>query len=120
MAPSSTTFVKGKLKLKGGKDHGSKKKAKTNKIKSSSKDSSTSKGSEAEASRELDSASTEPFDGMTEAERRAQKFKLERQLKDISDISRLSHRDRVEQFNEKLSMLTELNDIPRVSAAGNG
>jgi hypothetical protein len=26
----------------------------------------------------------------------------------------------VEQFNEKLGKLTELNDIPRVSAAGNG
>ena len=32
----------------------------------------------------------------------------------------MSHRERVEQFNEKLGSLTELNDIPRVSAAGNG
>lgn len=32
----------------------------------------------------------------------------------------LSHRERVEQFNEQLGKLTELNDIPRVSAAGNG
>ena len=32
----------------------------------------------------------------------------------------MSHRERVEQFNEKLGKLTELNDIPRVSAAGNG
>jgi hypothetical protein len=32
----------------------------------------------------------------------------------------MSHRERVEQFNEKLGQLTELNDIPRVSAAGNG
>lgn len=32
----------------------------------------------------------------------------------------MSHRERVEQFNEKVGSLTELNDIPRVSAAGNG
>ena len=35
-------------------------------------------------------------------------------------LSSMSHRERVEQFNEKLGQLTELNDIPRVSAAGNG
>jgi len=66
-----------------------KRKAKTNKTKSSSTDNSASKGGgEEEASRQVDSTSTEPFDGMTEAERRAQKFKFERQIKDISDISR--------------------------------
>lgn len=32
----------------------------------------------------------------------------------------MSHRERVNKFNEKLGSLTELNDIPRVSAAGNG
>ena len=35
-------------------------------------------------------------------------------------LDSMSHRERVEQFNEKLGKLTELNDIPRVSAAGNG
>ena len=38
----------------------------------------------------------------------------------LSPLFSMSHRERVEQFNEKLGKLTELNDIPRVSAAGNG
>jgi hypothetical protein len=29
-------------------------------------------------------------------------------------------RDRIEGFNNRLSRLTEHNDIPRISAAGNG
>ena len=31
-----------------------------------------------------------------------------------------SHRQRVMELNDKLSKLTEFNDIPRTSAAGNG
>jgi protein FAM32A len=31
-----------------------------------------------------------------------------------------SHRERVDDLNEKLSTMTEHNDIPRISAAGNG
>ena len=31
-----------------------------------------------------------------------------------------SHRERIDDFNMYLSNLTEHNDIPRVSAAGNG
>lgn len=39
----------------------------------------------------------------------------------MSDHTLFTHfAQRVEQFNEHLSSLTELNDIPRVSAAGNG
>jgi protein FAM32A len=57
---------------------------------------------------------------LTEAERRALKFKRQRQRKDNERIAQKSHRERVEDLNEKLGSLTELNDIPRVSAAGNG
>ena len=38
----------------------------------------------------------------------------------MEKVVSLSHRERVEAFSEKLGNLTELNDIPRVSAAGNG
>jgi len=31
-----------------------------------------------------------------------------------------SFREKIEEFNSKLSSLTEHNDIPRISAAGNG
>jgi protein FAM32A len=31
-----------------------------------------------------------------------------------------TYREKVNEFNDKLSTLTEHNDIPRISAAGNG
>jgi protein FAM32A len=57
---------------------------------------------------------------MTEAEKGAVKFKMERQRQDSEAIAKKSHRERVEELNERLGTLTEHNDIPRVSAAGNG
>ena len=44
----------------------------------------------------------------------------QRQSEDNEKIAKKSHRQRVEEMNEKLGSMTELNDIPRVSAAGNG
>eukprot|EP00956_Cyclotella_meneghiniana_P027265 scaffold60795_cov20-Cyclotella_meneghiniana.AAC.1 len=35
----------------------------------------------------------------------------------MEKVVKLSHRERVEELNEMLGSLTELNDIPRVSAA---
>lgn len=57
---------------------------------------------------------------MTEAEKGALKFKMERQRQESETIASKSHRERVEELNERLGSLTEHNDIPRVSAAGNG
>jgi hypothetical protein len=59
-------------------------------------------------------------DGLTEAERKARKRRLERERMDAEKAAQKSHRERIEEFNTKLASLTELNDIPRVSAAGNG
>mmetsp|Transcript_7365 Transcript_7365/g.8818 ORF Transcript_7365/g.8818 Transcript_7365/m.8818 type:complete len:125 (-) Transcript_7365:289-663(-) len=59
-------------------------------------------------------------DDMTAAERRALKYRLEKEKKDLKQVAAKSHRERVEEFNQKLGELTEHNDIPRVSAAGNG
>jgi protein FAM32A len=59
-------------------------------------------------------------DGLTEAERKALKRRLERERIDAEKSAQMSHRERIEEFNTKLASLTELNDIPRVSAAGNG
>jgi len=114
MAP--TAFIGGKLKLKGDKD--SSKKTKKKKSKSSKH---SIKAIEEARHRSVESEEdNKSEDGMTEAERRASKFKLECQKRDLEKISEMSHRERVELFNENLSTLTELNDIPRVSAAGNG
>ena len=54
-------------------------------------------------------------DELTEAERKALKYKLEKERNDLERVAAKSHRERVEEFNEKLGQLTEHNDIPRVS-----
>uniref|UniRef100_A0A7S2LCQ3 DUF1754-domain-containing protein n=1 Tax=Leptocylindrus danicus TaxID=163516 RepID=A0A7S2LCQ3_9STRA len=59
-------------------------------------------------------------DDLTEAERSAMQFKKEKEKRDLEKVANMSHRERVEEFNSKLAELTEHNDIPRVSAAGNG
>lgn len=59
-------------------------------------------------------------DDLTEAERKAMSRRLERERIEAEKTAQKSHRERVEEFNEKLASQTELNDIPRVSAAGNG
>jgi protein FAM32A len=128
MIPSST-FTRGKLKLKGDKERDSWKKI-------GQKTSTEHLNTDSKISSDRSSVFKEDpllmergrnvvnekivVDELTEAERRAKRFKLERQKKDLEKISELSHRERIEKFNENLSKLTELNDIPRVSAAGNG
>ena len=47
-------------------------------------------------------------------------FRQLREKQELEKVASKSHRDRIEEFNEKLGNLTEHNDIPRVSAAGNG
>ncbi len=59
-------------------------------------------------------------DGLTEVERKALRRRLERERLDAETMAQKSHRERIEEFNGKLASQTELNDIPRVSAAGNG
>ena len=76
-------------------------------------------GDEGQGASSLDDVFDE-FEDMTESERRAAKRKREREMKDLEIVAKKSHRERVEDFNTKLSTLTEHNDIPRISAAGNG
>jgi|EP00979_Chaetoceros_neogracilis_P013364 protein FAM32A len=104
MAP---TFLGGKLKLKGKK-------------KKKSKHEKTSKRLEHETDEKPLHDSENDDDDLTDAERKSMKLKMDRKKQEIGVIAKQSHRERVEEFNEKLGNLTELNDIPRVSAAGNG
>jgi protein FAM32A len=53
---------------------------------------------------------------LTEAERKALTKRRERELQELAVLATKSHRERVEEFNEKLASLTEHNDIPRVRA----
>ena len=124
-----TAFTGGALSFKG--DGGSSKKKNKNKAKKNKK-SKKSKHSlredgnvlerkltkEEKRRRKEDDASIdydEDDDELTEAEKRAIRFKEGRQLQELEKTASKSHRERVEEFNEKLSQLTELNDIPRVS-----
>jgi protein FAM32A len=51
---------------------------------------------------------------LTDAEKKALKKKREREAQELASLAKKSHRERVEEFNEKLASLTEHNDIPRV------
>ncbi len=64
--------------------------------------------------------SLEKDDGLTETQRRHIARQKEREKKNIKNMVSKSHRERIDEFNQYLSVLTEHNDIPRVSAAGNG
>ena len=60
------------------------------------------------------------YTDMTAAEIAASKRKRMRESEEIKQVAGKSHRERVDEFNEKLGKLTEHNDLPRISAAGNG
>jgi len=106
---TKTAFMGGSLSFKG---EGKKKKAK--KKKSKSKHSMEDKEKEAAAAAAI-LQEEEEEEELTEAEKKAKKRKLERERAELELAASKSHRDRIEEFNEKLGNLTEHNDIPRVS-----
>lgn len=59
-------------------------------------------------------------DDLTEAERRHKKRALQKRKDEVAKVVEKTHRERVDEFNDQLGSLTEHNDIPRISAAGNG
>lgn len=59
-------------------------------------------------------------DMLTPAQRRFRDKQLARESKKIRSMVEKTHRERVEEFNALLASMTEHNDIPRCSAAGNG
>jgi protein FAM32A len=104
MAPE---FTGGSLSFKGEKKKGKKKKSKT---KHSLKDNAKARLDEETPSQPLDVE-----DDLTDAERKALEKKRQREREELKQVAKKTHRERVEEFNEKLGNLTELNDIPRVS-----
>jgi len=106
-------FMGGSLNLKGDK----KKKSKKDKKKKDKKRSREEAAAETTAT----TIQSDSDDELTEAELKAKKFRREQtDKKELEKVAELSHRERINAFNEKLGSLTEHNDIPRVSAAGNG
>ena len=92
-------------------------------------------------------AGDESGEWLTESEKRVRKQQRKQQARILAQVATMTHRDKVseggapgasaasspftrsralaslaqvEEFNEKLGNLTEHNDIPRISAAGNG
>eukprot|EP00592_Proboscia_alata_P018978 CAMPEP_0194407070 /NCGR_PEP_ID=MMETSP0176-20130528/5117_1 /TAXON_ID=216777 /ORGANISM="Proboscia alata, Strain PI-D3" /LENGTH=115 /DNA_ID=CAMNT_0039206495 /DNA_START=36 /DNA_END=384 /DNA_ORIENTATION=+ len=113
-------FVGGKLNLKGGgslKQKKKKSKRSKNRLRSSDAKKEAALDAAVAAAAAIDD---DEEDDMTDAERRNMKFKLEEKKRDVHELVQKSHRERVEEINDHLGSLTELNDIPRVSAAGNG
>ena len=110
---TKTAFTGGALSFKGDKRKKAKKKSR--KSKHSKRDEK-----EIHEAAAVQQEEHEDDDDLTEAERKALKRKMEKERKDLEKVASKSHRERIEEFNEKLGNLTELNDIPRVSAAGNG
>ena len=79
------------------------------------------KEQESEKQNEEASSDTKYDEGhLTKAQKIHMKRMNDKLEKDMEKILEVSHRERVNKFNEKLGSLTEHNDIPRVSAAGNG
>ncbi|KAL0136886.1 hypothetical protein V8B55DRAFT_1543432 [Mucor lusitanicus] len=50
----------------------------------------------------------------TEAERKFEEIKRQRQMERVSKAAAKSHKDRVQEFNQKLEQLSEHHDIPKV------
>ena len=57
---------------------------------------------------------------LTEAQRKHNERKLNDETRSYKKLIEVPYRDRVEAFNARLATMTDHNDIPRISAAGNG
>lgn len=102
------TVIGGKLKLKGDPGSSSSKKRKVVDVSSvADKSASTS---------EL----VANIDVLTDAQKRYKQKKIEMEAKEVKKQTAVSFREKIEKFNNQLSSMTEHNDIPRISAAGNG
>ena len=109
------TFVGGKLSLKGDKKKKKGARKKSKKPKHSLNDITKTSAMAAVAM-----VGDLEDDDLTATEKKTLKRKMEREKLELEKVANKSHRERMEEFNDKLGSLTELNDIPRVSAAGNG
>ncbi|KAI8983161.1 hypothetical protein BDB01DRAFT_147196 [Pilobolus umbonatus] len=94
---------KGSLKIKGGSISIKKKKKK-------------SKSSKEKLEKALFDSSEHNYQELekTEAERKFEEIKRQRQMERVAKAATKSHKDRVAEFNNKLEMLSEHHDIPKV------
>ena len=126
---SKPIVIGGKLKLKGSSVAGKKRKVEdgesAGKTSSSSSSATTtattsSSSSSPSASAAAAAALSKADSFLTDAQRRHKQKKLELEAKEAKHLVQTTYRDRIEDFNYRLATTTEHNDIPRISAAGNG
>lgn len=116
------TYISGKLKLKGLSNGDKKKKKKNKRTRDELEDVD---GKDATASTTITTTKTEdalsdPDEFLTESQRKFEQKKRKAELAKAKEVVGTTYRDRVEKFNYDLSVMSEHNDIPRISAAGNG
>lgn len=113
------SVVGGKLSLKG---IDFKKKKKKSKRKHEEDDDGVSKSGKVERERAAPAEPDEPKpeDMLTAAQKRYLQTMRDRAAESARKQVQETHREKVEKFNSRLANLTEHNDIPRISAAGNG
>ena len=116
-AAKSSMVVGGKLKFKGSKSSSSSK-AKRDEMKMPSSVSDQKK--EASTVSLSDNGDRKSVLFITEAQRIHKEKRMAVEEKALKKFVKVPHKDRIEMFNLRLSNMTEHNDIPRVSAAGNG
>jgi protein FAM32A len=102
--------IGGKLRLKGDKKKGKKRELESDGIPSQ----------EVAVGREGEEPAIETSSILTEAQKKHMAKKIKMESVSSGGIVKTTYRERVENFNMHLATLTEHNDIPRVSAAGNG
>lgn len=108
------TVIPGKLKLKGS-SVGDKKKKKVKKRTRDEEEVTSSANSSSSSTLKED-----PDAFLTDTQRKFEQKKRKAELDKAKDVIGTTYRDRVEKFNYNLSVKSEHNDIPRISAAGNG
>ena len=117
--------VPGKLKFKGSKRKDNK--INRNETASLSSGGLKTKEMDRENNMELKVSSSESGKGekrpvlyMTDAQKIHKEKRKVAEEKELKKLLKTTHRDRIEMFNCRLGQMTEHNDIPRISAAGNG
>eukprot|EP00603_Paraphysomonas_imperforata_P010554 CAMPEP_0114470598 /NCGR_PEP_ID=MMETSP0104-20121206/11353_1 /TAXON_ID=37642 ORGANISM="Paraphysomonas imperforata, Strain PA2" /NCGR_SAMPLE_ID=MMETSP0104 /ASSEMBLY_ACC=CAM_ASM_000202 /LENGTH=113 /DNA_ID=CAMNT_0001644365 /DNA_START=21 /DNA_END=362 /DNA_ORIENTATION=- len=111
------TVIPGKLKLKGASSDTKKKKKKRSR---EEREESSSGISTTKATDSSISAGSNPDEFLTESQKKFEQKRIKTELDKAKKIVGTTYRDRVEQLNYELSIKSEHNDIPRISAAGNG
>ena len=131
------TVIPGKLKLKGAGGPEKKKKKKRsrderdNTIRDSQVSFGTQEGDKSNGTSSSSSSSSSssgnthieidnPDEFLTETQKKFEQKKIKLELEKAKSVIGTTYRDRVEQLNYELSIKSEHNDIPRISAAGNG